>query len=186
VITSQWIDPRYTISTSEAELSVVGSLQRMSSTTSFTPMKMALFRTMLSSVGRSPRASHLIKGSIRRALMFGTRPVGLRFRRRVRYEPGLVTVVDEVKRARGGAVRLDGLQFGDEFAVRYVPQSRFFQFPDLEARGYMLTPAELERFHVKGQVSVERRVEITSGHVTVQVDGAPAEWAAPSIGSAAR
>jgi hypothetical protein len=181
MITSQWIDPRYNIATTESEFSVSGSLQRMTSTTNFTPIKMALFRVMLSSVGRSARASHLIKGSIRRALMLGTRAVPLRFRRRIRLGPGEVTVQDELRQI--GPVQVAELLFGDEFAVRYVPQSRFFQFPELETQGYTLTPDELAAFQRGGYVSVTRRVEISSGKVTVWVDNRPSESPAVPAGS---
>ena len=183
MVTSQWIDPRYEASVTENELCVVGSLQRMASTTSFTPMKMALFHAMLSTVGRSARASHLIKGSIRRVLMLGTRAVPLRFRRRIRIQPGAVTVSDQLKRV--GKVQLSALQFGDEFAVRYVPQSRFFQFPELATRGYRLSPAELAGFEATGQVSVTRRIDLDSGELAVWVGERPVAAHAELVGSGA-
>ncbi|MCC6180131.1 MAG: hypothetical protein IT305_32855 [Chloroflexi bacterium] len=190
MVTSQWIAPGYQIAASDAELTVTGALQRMTSTTTFTPLKMALFRAGLASVGQSTRASHAIKGGIRRMLMFGTRSVPLCFRRRIRFEPGALTVTDVLQRT--GKVLVSSLLFGDEFAVRYVPQSRFFQFPDLEARGYLLPAADLTRFNAIGRLTVTRRVDLRSGATVVEVDGAarepldsPAERASMLSGSEA-
>jgi hypothetical protein len=181
MVTTQWVDPGYQITATEDEVTVIGSLQRMTSTTNFTPLKMAAFRAMLTTVGRSGRASHAIKGGIRRVLMLGTRAVPLRFRRRIRFEGGVLTVVDEVRRT--GDVRVDGLMFGDEFAVRYVPQSRFFQSPDLDARGYALSPDELARFNATGQLRVARRVEVGSGDIAVQVGDEPREPTEALVGA---
>ena len=88
MVTSQWIDPRYRVSAGEDELTVTGSLQQMASMSSFTPAKMVAFRTVLTTLGRSSRASHAIKGAIRRMLMLGTKAVPLAFQRRVRFERG--------------------------------------------------------------------------------------------------
>jgi hypothetical protein len=178
LVSSQWIASKYRLTVSDDELVVEGSLQRMTSTRSFTPLKMALFRVMLATVGRSTRASHLIKGTIRKMLMLGTASVPLRFRRRIRLEPGAVTIVDELRRS--GRVSAAGLMFGDEFAVRYVPQSRYFQLPELDARGYVLTPAELARFNSLGRLGVVRRVEIRSGQIVTTVGDEPT---APTVGA---
>jgi len=171
MVTSQWIDPRYKVSASDDEITIDGALQRMTSTTSFTPMKMAAFRAVLSTVGRSARASHAIKGAIRRTLMLGTRAVPLAFRRQIKFAGDLIVVVDEVRRTAD--VVVIGLMVGDEFAVRYVPQSRFFQFPDLAARGYALSHAELIAFRATGRVRVRRSMDIVTGQVTMQVNDAP-------------
>jgi hypothetical protein len=168
LVSSQWIDPRYRVAVSDDELTVEGQLQRMSSTRGFTPLKLALFRGVLATLGRSATASHLIKGGIRKALMLGTRPVPIRFRRRIRPERGALVVVDDIRRA--GKARLAGLLVGDEFAVRYVPQSRYFQPQELASRGYHLTPEQLARLNAGGRLSVTRRVEIPSGRLEVRVE----------------
>jgi hypothetical protein len=112
--------------------------------------------------------------------MFGTRSVPVRFHRRIQLAPGEVIVVDELQRT--GDIDLTGLMFGDEFAVRYVPQSRFFQSTDLEAQGYALPPEALGAFQTTGRVRVTRRVDVASGQVTVELDdGLPA----PLIGDGA-
>ena len=167
MVTSQWIDPRYRIGPGEHELTIAGWLQQMSSMSSFTPAKLVAFRAMLTTVGRSARASHAIKGAIRRALMLGTKAVPLAFQRRICFEPGYVTIADEIRRV--GDVKVQGLITGDEVAVRYVPQSRFFQLPELDTYGYTLTPDDLATLHAADRIRITRRVEVATGQVDVSV-----------------
>lgn len=169
LVSSQWIDHAYRVEVSDEQLVVEGSLQRMTSTKSFTPIKMALFRAVLTAVGWSPRASHLIKGGIRRALMLGTRSIPLRFRRSIRLEGGVLTVTDRLRRV--GDLQVAGLMVGDEFAVRYVPQSRYFQAQELGVRGYTLAPEQLARLNALGELEVMRRAEVASGLVETRVSG---------------
>jgi hypothetical protein len=183
MVTSQWIDPRYRVTSTDDELTVTGSLQQMSSMTSFTPAKMVAFRTMLATVGRSARASHAIKGAIRRALMLGTKAVPVAFQRRLRFEPGAVTIVDELRRT--GNVQVDGLTVGDEIAVRYVPQSRFFQMPELETYGYTLSREELDNFNVSGRARIARRIDISTGEIDVRVGAGPIADPRRAVGTGA-
>jgi hypothetical protein len=169
MVSSQWIDPKYGISVSDGLLIVEGCLQQMASSHNFTPLKMALFRAALAAVGRSPSASHLIKGGIRKVLMQGNRRVAIRFRRSIHLESGHVSVVDEVRRS--GAARVTELMFGDEFAVRYVPQSRYFQPQELNVRGYSLNAGQLARLNNRGHITVARRIDPRSGRVDVEVSG---------------
>ncbi len=176
IISSQWVDPAYTVSASDDELVVEGALNQMPASRTFTPVKMAAFRGVLASVGWVPQASHFIKGTIRKKLMLGTRPTPLRFRRVIRLTDHTLTVSDELRRE--GELAVDGLMFGDEFAVRYVPQSRYFQPQELETRGYTLTAAQIQRLNRDGTLRVTREIQIPSGRVEVRVSGddVVAQW----------
>ncbi len=178
LVSSQWVDPSYTVDASEQELVVEGSLHQMPSAQTFTPVKMAAFRSVLAGVGWSPAASHFIKGTIRKRLMLGTRPVPLRFRRRIRHDGDVLEVRDELRRA--GEARVSGLMFGDEFAVRYVPQSRYYQGFELDQRGYSLAPTALERLNERGSLAVTRRVRVSDGSVEVLVDDDRVDYWLPS------
>jgi hypothetical protein len=103
--------------------------------------------------------------------MLGTKAVPLAFQRRIRFESGAVTVVDEIRRI--GDVRVDGLMIGDEIAVRYVPQSRFFQLPELDTHGYTLTDQDLAALHTSNRVRITRRLEVATGGIDVQVGERP-------------
>jgi hypothetical protein len=167
---------------SEGELEVEGCLQRIASTRSFTPLKMALFRATLATLGRSPRAAHFIKASIRNLLILGTRPVPVRFRRSIHATPEALTLSDEVRLSQGS--RLSGLMFGGHFSVRYVPQSRYFQQPELAARDYRLNVDQLTRLHAARALTVTRRVEIPSGRLHVEIHGEVEVLAADPRGAA--
>ena len=182
LITSQWIDPRYRPSVLDDEVVVEGSLQRIPSTRSFTPLKTVLFRATLVILGRSPRAAHLIKAGIRKLLILGGRPTPVRFRRSIRATSEALTVSDEVRLGQG--TRLTGLTFGGHFAVRYVPQSRYFQEPELGTRDCRLSVNQLTRLHAVRALTVTRRVEIPSGRLHVEMDGDVEELAAEPPGAA--
>jgi hypothetical protein len=93
--------------------------------------------------------------------MLGTRSVPLRFRRTIHLEQGGLTVTDTLRRT--GKLRVAGLMLGDEFAVRYVPQSRYFQAQELDLRGSVLTPEQVANLNRNGDLEVTRRVSVTDG-----------------------
>jgi len=81
------------------------------------------------------------KGFIRRLLMLGAKPAPLCFRRRVRLGDRDITISTTIKLDPGTIVRR--LMIGDEFHVRYVPQSRYFQPQEFEVSGRNLTMGEI-------------------------------------------
>lgn len=155
VVTSQWVDPDYECKADEQGWEVSGYLHTVPSTKVFTPFKNILFRSALVGLGWSPRFSHLLKGNIRNTLMLGQRPVPIHFNRRMRLEGETIILSGELHLA--DKVRLTALAVGDEFFVRYVPQSQYFQSQELDAQGY-----RLDKSHVRvlndGQAIIIRRV----------------------------
>ena len=152
VVSSQWIDENYQVTVQDEELAIEGYLNKMPSAKVFTPFKTILFRAALVVVGWSSRFSHFLKGTIRRVLMLGSRPVPARFRRRIRLEGETLIVEDEI--ALEKALRFRSLSVGGEFFVRYVPQSRYFQRPELEIAAHAL------ELHLLKQLSEQERITI--------------------------
>ena len=130
VVTSQWIDPDYECEADEDGWKVTGSMQVVPSGNPFSPMKHLVFRAVLLSLGWIPRFSHLLKAIIRRKLILGRRPAPVHFERSLRFEDGVIALRDEVR--LDGKTRFEELSGGGGFTVRYVPQSRYFQAPELE------------------------------------------------------
>ena len=157
--TSQWIDPGYAVTQSETALEVSGSCQWVPSHRVFNLTKNLAFRGTLLLTGWSPRLSHLLKGRIRKTLMLGQRPAPVSFRRRVAFSAEGLEVVDEVRLT--GDLKVTSLRFGDEFFVRYVPQSRYFQSQELGVSGTVLGDAELASLNETRHF--ERRVTVTVG-----------------------
>ncbi|MDA2936969.1 methyltransferase domain-containing protein [Acidobacteria bacterium AH-259-A15] len=130
VVTSQWIDPDYECQVDSRGWEVRGSLQKVPSHKVFTPFKNLLFRATLVVLGWSERFSHWFKGWIRKVLMLGSRPVPVRFRRRLEFDGEEIGILDELEVQEDA--QFTSLAIGGEFFVRYVPQSRFFQSQELE------------------------------------------------------
>ena len=141
VFTSQWIDPNYEVTQGEHSLEVSGSCQWVPSHKVFNLTKNLAFRGVLLLTGWSPKLSHLLKGQIRKTLMLGQRPAPVRFRRSVSFSETGLEVTDTVELT--GAAQVASLAFGDEFFVRYVPQSRYFQSQELTVSGVSLGQDEL-------------------------------------------
>lgn len=170
VITSQWIDPAYRcqaagfspdrISPPEQEQDggwqVEGYLQAVPSNKLFNPFKHILFRSALVALGWSPDFSHALKGMIRKTLMLGRRPVPIRFRRTLHVAGDALRLTDELERL--GDVRLQSLAVGDEFFVRYVPQSRYFQSQELEVAGHTLTPQQVASFNAGQRLLITQQL----------------------------
>jgi hypothetical protein len=138
-VTSQWVDPEFQCSGDEKGCSVTGSLHMVPSNKLFSLFKNLLFRSALLVLGPVPAFSHWLKGAIRRSLMLGRRPVPVVFRRQ--FDLSSMTLVTEISAQEG--TRVKALSVGDEFFVRYVPQSRYFQSQELDVEGVLLNASQL-------------------------------------------
>jgi SAM-dependent methyltransferase len=157
VVTSQWVDPTYTASADDAGWEVGGSLNRVPSNKLFTPFKNILFRSALVALGWNPAFSHALKGGIRKTLMLGRRPVPIHFRRTCRLNEDGLTLTDELQHT-GRVACLQALSVGDEFFVRYVPQSRYFQSQELEVQGTAIAQQQLDAFNEGQHLTIEQPV----------------------------
>jgi hypothetical protein len=156
VLTSQWIDPDYACQADEEGWEVQGPLHIVPSHKVFNLFKNLLFRGTLLLLGWIPAFSHALKGNIRKALILGQRAAPVRFRRRFRWEGTAIVLTDEVELE--GGVRFKALSVGDEFFVRYVPQSRYFQWQELDVTARPLSGTELAQLNTQGHVRLDRRV----------------------------
>jgi hypothetical protein len=156
VVTSQWIDPHYDVELGEDEVTIAGATHRVV-TRRFTPWTFLLFRVWILSVGWRAALANRAKGFIRRLLMLGSRPTPLRFTRRIHMDEESVCIETTMRADRG--TRVTRLRIGDEFHVRYVPQSRYFQPQELLSRGRTLTNDELNRINRGQPVTVTERIE---------------------------
>mgnify|MGYP000112008029 CR=1 FL=1 len=158
VVTSQWVDPEHRCTADERGFEVSGALHAVPTGKLFSPLKQIVFRSALLGLGWHPRLAHRLKGGIRRSLMLGRRPVPLAFRRRLEIDAaGGIAIEDEVRRT--GPVAVADLSVGDEFYVRYVPQSRYFQPHELVGGPHAFGPAELARLNAGGTLRCRRTLE---------------------------
>ncbi len=156
VVTSQWIDPGYECKMSEDGWEVSGNMNIVPSNKLFNPLKNIIFRSILLLIGWHPRLAHTLKGKIRKMLMLGNRPAPVRFKRSLKVTCDKIILTSEVKIE--GNLKFSKLSFGDEFFVRYVPQSRYFQAQELDVHGEMLDDSELTQFNKNRHIVKEKVV----------------------------
>ncbi|MBI4311506.1 MAG: hypothetical protein HY681_06960 [Chloroflexi bacterium] len=165
VATSQWIDPSYQCQTNGLTWEVSGHLNAVPSNKLFSPMKTIIFRSALIAVGWNPRLAHIMKGRIRKSLMLGQRPVPLAFKRNFRIEGGTAILEDELHLE--GNHKIAALSVGDEFFVRYVPQSRYFQAQELDIQGYPITAQDIAALNREKRLVIRRAVALTTPNSSV-------------------
>ncbi|MFN8547530.1 MAG: hypothetical protein U0527_06045 [Candidatus Eisenbacteria bacterium] len=188
VVTSQWIDAEFQVKAGEMQLPwkpdhdpnapgalvPTGDQFEISGATHFmvmklfTPMTMIAFRLFMLAVGWQTKLAYDIKGWIRNLLMTRSGQAPVEFTRRIRFEADAVVVEDEIRRKGPAITRL---KLGDEFHVRYVPQSRYFQPQELAMRGHEVPPELLARLNREGRLVLKRKIDVHDG-------SGPLEWGA--------
>jgi len=158
VVTTQWVDKEYKVHTTDDGFKVSGRLNAVPSNKLFNIYKFIIFRVVLLLIGWNPSWAHSLKGWIRKILMLGSRPVDLWFERELKLLESGIEIQDEVKRK--GAIKLARMSVGDEFFVRYVPQSRYFQSQELNVSGQILSVKELEQINNDGCWSSKRTIPL--------------------------
>lgn len=156
VFTSQWIDSRLEIANGRDSVSVRGKCHKVPSKV-FNPITFIGFRLFMLAFGWHERLAYHLKGFIRKILMLGAKPLPIAFEREARLDGGRFEAATRIVLERDGGVL--GLQVGDEFPARYVPQSRYFQPQELDVRGYLLSPDELRQLNREREITVIERYE---------------------------
>ncbi len=141
IISSQWVDETYEIEKSTSHLKVSGRFNLVPSNKYFTVPKQIIFRSFLFFINIYPSLSHYLKGWIRKILMLGTRPVDIWFERTISFQDENVKIEDKIKNL--SKTPIFKLSVGDEFFVRYVPQSRYFQSQELSTFGKEISQNKL-------------------------------------------
>ncbi len=150
------IDPAYDCKAAQNGFEVSGNMQLVPSHKLFTPLKNLIFRAVLVLFSWSAAFSHWLKGSIRRTLMLGQRPVPIRFRRKLEIEGNSFVWTNEI--ALEGDLKVEAMSLGDEFFVRYVPQSRYFQLQELEVRAVPLNAEQIHSLNNHKRVVVKHTI----------------------------
>ena len=158
------MDPRYTFVVKEQGFSVAGAMKNIPANKIFTPVKMILFRLFLLVFGWHTGMAYRIKGFIRRLLMLKSGCLPVLFYRSFEWAANGIRVTDIVKIT--GDLQFASLQLGDEFFVRYVPQSRYFQSQELDAKGWMLDAGMLDSLNHEKKIHLERLIDLKSGRVS--------------------
>ena len=104
-----------------------------------------MFRSFLFIFGWYPPLAHSLKGWIRKILMLGSRPIDIWFERSISLSDDGFLVKDKIKNI--SKFKIINLSIGDEFFVRYVPQSRYFQSQELDIKGKNISNEKIEEIN---------------------------------------
>ena len=167
VVTSQWVDPSYQTKAENSQGSISGQFHLVPSNKLFTPFKNILFRATLIAIGWIPAMAHWLKGQIRKSLILGQRSIPVSFERTFQLDGNQFTIKDKL--AVKGGYTFKNLSFGDEFFVRYVPQSRYFQSQELEVEAYVPDEKIMEQLNNQKELEITRTTDLETKEQKVDV-----------------
>lgn len=159
VLTSQWMDTSARTEAAWNSWKVSGSLNSIPMHRNFNPARFILFRIFLSGISLSPRISHWLKGIIRSVLIHSHGKVAVAYERTFRIQGSNLYITDEIRLNRKASFR--SLRIGGHFYTRYVPQSRFFQFYELNDQAWNAGPDELIELQRAGILKTERMINLS-------------------------
>ncbi len=163
-LTSQWIDPAYRVEFSP-EGCMVSGLMHVWVTELPTPIKMMALRSALITLGSSTSLAYKIKGKIRERIILKNKAVPISFQRNITWEKTGCCVSDHIDAREYSSSFIRG-RIGDEFSIRYVPQSLYFQGQELDVRGRWLTQGEIDVLNQQKQVNIEQTLGVDTLRVT--------------------
>lgn len=158
-VTSQWVDMKYKTDVKPGKIVVSGKLHKIPSKV-FTPVKGLVFKSGMLALGWNTEVAYRIKGLIRWMLIFGSKEVPVKFKREIEYR-NKIKVTDTIKILSNK--KFKSLQVGDDFLVRYVPQSRYFQPMELETDGFKVDNSSLRRLNKNKGIVIKRIIDTKRG-----------------------
>jgi len=155
IITSQWIDKDYKVQFTENGGAVEGNMNYAPYQFP-TPVKMMALRTALLTLAWNTKLSYWLKGAIRDLFITNTKKAPVQFKREIVISDDKIEIEDKI--FKNASDKLLSINIGDEFSVRYVPQSLYFQLQELEVDGYQLETGLIEKLNSGSGIEVKRTV----------------------------
>ncbi|WP_462281016.1 hypothetical protein [Salinivirga cyanobacteriivorans] len=167
-VTTQWVNLDYEVENHEKGWTVKGKFNKVPSNKLFTPLKQIIFRSVLVAVGWIPAMAHFIKGQIRKALILGQREIPIAFERHFSIEGNTAQIDDYIQTEKN--VTFESLSIGDEFFVRYVPQSRYFQSQELQIEGFELNTDQLKALNSNKKIKISQTIQLDKNKKNISTD----------------
>ena len=161
VVTSQWIDPEYIRNFDNNTCEISGNINLVPSNKLFTPFKNIVFRATLLALGWIPSFAHFLKGQIRKALILGHRKIPCKFYRSIEFQQDKILLTTEIN-LQNKKIQFNSLIIGDEFFVRYVPQSRYFQSQELDIKGLTLNNEQINKLNKNKKIVITTSLHLKS------------------------
>ena len=166
IVTTQWIDERYTINFAEGGCTVEGAM-KFAPFKLPTPLTMMAFRSSLLLLGWNAKLSYWLKGVIRNLFITKTKKTPVKFCRTIVFDTKEVKIEDVIKLK--ASEKFVALKIGDEFSVRYVPQSLYFQSQELGISGFSLDSDALEKLNHDKEATIKRKINILKKEIKFEV-----------------
>jgi ubiquinone/menaquinone biosynthesis C-methylase UbiE len=164
VATTQWIEG-YKV-THNQEFQVKGRFHFIRYPL-FTPLKMIGFRLAMLGLGWHTRLAYELKGLIRRVLMLKQKKAPIGFKRKIKINKDIISIQDELELLSN--INLTKMSIGDEFSVRYVPQSRYFQSMELEVQGVSLDHPTISKLNKNRRICIQRSIDISNKKQDIKI-----------------
>lgn len=140
VMTTQWIGEEYQIKTINNILEVAGHFHQIPYKY-FNPITYSLFTIFMILIGWNARVADFIKGAIRNLLMTKSSKSSLSFKRQFILTDNAIKIKNKIKsKNKASNIRIAG-----QFAARYVPQSRYFQWEELDNNYFNIKNPDLNK-----------------------------------------
>jgi hypothetical protein len=166
VVTTQWIDKSYKINFINNEATVEGAMN-FAPFKLPTPLTMMAFRSSLLLLGWNTKLSYWLKGIIRNIFITKTKKTPVKFCRKIVFNDSDIKVEDMIKLKT--SEKLVALKIGDEFSVRYVPQSLYFQSQELGISGFSLDSDALDKLNHDKEATFTRKINPVKKWVKFEV-----------------
>ncbi len=167
VVTTQWIEKSNKVMFKDGEASVEG-LMNIAPFKVPTPLTMMAFRAALLTLGWNTQLSYWMKGAIRNLFITNAKKSSVEFGRKIKYNQNSVVVEDKIDlKAKEG---FTNLSIGDEFSVRYVPQSLYFQSQELGIDGFSLDSETIARLNQRKSATFRRTIDPLSKNIKFEAE----------------
>jgi hypothetical protein len=153
-ITSQWLDKGYEYDFGKEHVSVSGDMHLASQTVP-TPQKAIALRYIQSTIGRSQKASDMLKRKLREKTITKSARAPVRFERSVRLGDS-ITIKDKatlLKRAR-----INEMSLGGKFSITTIPSSRYFRPHEIVGKREDLSEKQVAELNRRRSMEFSRRV----------------------------
>lgn len=133
ILTSQWgSSSKYNIENmgNKIRINITGNFKELYSRQNMTPFRNIVFRSAVSTVGKSQKTSLCVKRLLRGRLITKAKDTQILYKRVIELERDSIRVTDRLEKPRG--LKLDGLFLTSKFRSSYVPTAGFYQETDLE------------------------------------------------------
>jgi len=167
IVTTQWIEKSNKVMFRDGEVSVEGLMNRAPFKNP-TPITMIAFRAALLTLGWNTKLSYWMKGAIRNLFITRTKKSSIEFSRKIKYDQNRIVVEDKIDlKAKEG---FTSLSIGDEFSVRYVPQSLYFQSQELTIDGFRLDSETIKRLNQRKNAVFKRTIDPMSRNIKFELE----------------